>query len=47
MKASSFPEFVPGSLAAGDEEAAERAIRALEGRALIRPAAEFGSGEGI
>ncbi len=42
-----FFEFEPGSLAAGDEAAAERVIRALEGRAIIRPAAEFGSGEGI
>jgi sulfate adenylyltransferase large subunit len=42
-----FLEFAPESLAAGDEEAADRVIRALEGRAIIRPAAEFGSGEGI
>jgi sulfate adenylyltransferase large subunit len=42
-----FLEFDPEALPAGDEAAADRVIRALEGRAIVRPAAEFGSGEGI
>ena len=42
-----FLEFDPESLPARDEAAADRIIRALEERAIIRPAAEFGAGEGI
>ena len=41
-----FLEFEPEALPARDEAAADRVIRALEERAIIRPA-EFGAGEGI
>jgi hypothetical protein len=42
-----FLEFDPETLPARDEAAADCVIRALEERAIIRPAAEFGAGEGI
>jgi adenylylsulfate kinase-like enzyme len=41
-----FLEFDPQALPARDDEAADRVIRVLEERAIIRPV-EFGSGEGI
>ena len=41
-----FLEFDPEALPAHDEAAADRVIRVLEERAIIRPA-EFGTGEGI
>jgi sulfate adenylyltransferase large subunit len=41
-----FLEFDPEALPARDDAAADRVIRALEERAIIRPA-EFGTGEGI
>jgi sulfate adenylyltransferase large subunit len=42
-----FLEFDPEALPARDEAAADCVIRALEECAIIRPAAEFGAGEGI
>ena len=42
-----FLEFDPEDLPARDEAAADRVILALEEHAIIRPAAEFGVGEGI
>jgi sulfate adenylyltransferase large subunit len=42
-----FLEFDPEALPARDEAATDRVMRALEERAIIRPAAEFGGGEGI
>jgi sulfate adenylyltransferase large subunit len=41
-----FLEFDPEALPARDEAAADRVIRVLEERAIIRPA-DFGAGEGI
>ncbi len=45
--AARFVELDPESLPPGDEAAAERILRVLEDRGIIRPAEAFGSGEGI